>query len=646
MDFNALKMKKLLSIFFALLFGISGLFAANRYANSTDVSTYSPSTFGQLQLNDYIWDTPFSTSGGYGQIYVTNIATQFASLRVGGTIWFDAAALPDLYSVYMTNEANGGAAWQPAGSTTGDVIRLRPLGGQIKTVATSASSTARLWLIADFIQLEINGYVPTFTGMKHDWSGQLMGSFGFTWDGGTVLSDDTFQIMIDGSSGIQSIALYNLDIAHGFCALRIVPGNTDISNVSFRAERLYLHDSIEGEMFYVGQTTGTPFVKWENVTIKDVICARSAAEAIQLQHLLSTAGRAYQENFVIYASADLWKAPFQPFQDNGFQWVVDEGRNVMRNGIIDGSANSPISVISSSVGTPDSDPAVIENVLINDTRDLGIYIGASVNQGVSWEYRNVYFNNANNTYNELTEATVSQYFISYNGSDKSSFINMTWDNSKPNLFEDETGLEIFGTVQDNAMSNPEYRNHGFPDRIAEQIEIYNESYTLAPRVGDKIDYNLDDIGIRWLPGTSYRFYNCILAHTSSGSTHPESDPTHWELIQWDEEGDPSYDAAWDSGDSQSYYPPDDFRLVSNTTWNLEGMGLSSNERNTNYTYFQWMIDDNGDDSGNLELAGKTDPNELEIFAEDRGRYVRCKAYVKLPGGGISTAWLGDWVQVN
>src|SRR5690348_17015251 len=148
-------MKKLLSILFALLVALSAV-GADRLANSTDVSTYATVTNGQMTVNDYIIDTPFSTSGGYGQIYVTNIATKFSGLRTGGTIWLDAVSLPDLFSVYMTNEANGGTAWPSSGSSIDNPIKIRRLGGQIKTVMTASTSTARLWLIADFKDLEIN----------------------------------------------------------------------------------------------------------------------------------------------------------------------------------------------------------------------------------------------------------------------------------------------------------------------------------------------------------------------------------------------------------------------------------------------------------------------------------------------------------
>src|SRR5688572_5738586 len=94
-------MKNLFTILFLLL--SLAISAADRLANSTDVATRPG-----VVLNDYICDTPFSTSGGYGQIFINNLATKMAGIRFGGTIWLDAVALPDLFNIYMTN---GGTLW-------------------------------------------------------------------------------------------------------------------------------------------------------------------------------------------------------------------------------------------------------------------------------------------------------------------------------------------------------------------------------------------------------------------------------------------------------------------------------------------------------------------------------------------------------
>jgi len=118
-------------------------------------------------------------------------------------------------------------------------------------------------------------------------------------------------------------------------------------------------------MFYVGQTTGTPYVKFNLFYVKDVICARASAESAQFQHMFENSVRSYQENFVMWGSGSKYIAPFQAFQDNGLQHVADEGNVTVRNGIIDGVPNTALSVISSPGGTAVLAPVIYQNLLHN-----------------------------------------------------------------------------------------------------------------------------------------------------------------------------------------------------------------------------------------------------------------------------------------
>lgn len=631
-------MKKLLTTFLTLLIAVASVIGANRLANSTDVANMPG-----VQLNDYIEDTPFSTASARGQIYVPNAATRYAGIRFGGTIWIDArtSTMANLYAVEI---GNGNTIWSGV-SDIDNPITIRPFGGQVKFFMNSSSNTARMVLIYDIPNIEFNGFLESHPGMKYPWEGALTGTFGFWISGDVTLNDDPFQLMIDGPSGMNSISIKNVEISGGYCALRIMPGNTNLTLTRFTCERVYMHDVLGGEMFYVGQTTGTPYAVFEEVVIKDVQCVRSATEGIQLQHLIGSATRQYVENFVIQNPAAFWKNPFQQYQDNGGQYATDNGPNTFRNGIIDGAANTALSVLPFTA-TPSGEPIIIENILFNENRYIGIYTGTS-ESGSDWIFRNLYFKDFNNTYPELSEGSTANYVISENNDDRMSFINITKDNTRSNLFENSGVVDdIIGTQNDNAMPDIEYRMPSFPGRSVEQIEYYTEEYaSWSTRAGDKVAYSTDDIVIRPIVGTGIRYYNCISGHTSSSSTHPEDDATKWEVIYWDESGWPSYHVNHDAGDDQTFYGWDDLRLVADSHWNLLGIGLSSNERNTNYTYFQWYIDDNGDETGMKELAGMT-KLELPKSIEDIGRYVRLKAYVKLAGGSIVEEWVNSWTLVN
>src|SRR5688572_23733667 len=254
-------MKRLLTILF--LFLSPALSAANRYATSGDVATYAVSTHGQLKLNDYIIDTATGMSGGLGQIFINNCGTSMSSLPAGGTIWLDAASLPDLYNIYL---ANGSTVWSN-GSTKDNPIKIRPLNGQIKVTMTAASNTARLWLLADFEYVQINGYHEDYPGMKHNWTGPLHNSFGFVLTGGIELNDNSFQLFVGGPTGIETIDIVNVEISGGFCGIRANVETADVTMDRFSITRCYIHDSLEGEGAYLGKTSAAPYVKYTEMLI-------------------------------------------------------------------------------------------------------------------------------------------------------------------------------------------------------------------------------------------------------------------------------------------------------------------------------------------------------------------------------------------
>lgn len=635
-------MKKLL-IFFALLVGISGTFAANRYANSTDVATYAAQG---VQLNDLIWDTPFNTASSRGQIYYPSMASTWGSIRSGGTIWIDgtSSTMANLFNIEI---GNGGSTWTGI-SSEANPVRIRPLNNQIKILMNGSSNTARMVLIYDIPHLEINGYLPSHPGMKHNWTGALHNTFGFVISGDATLSTDSFQLMIDGEYSNGSITIRNIEIENGYCALRIMPGNSSLTGLKLYVENCYFHDTLSGEMFYVGQTTGSPFALFDYMHVRNVICARAGTEAIQLQHMLTNAATSYVENFVIYAAATDFIDPFQDFQSGGTQFLVDEGDNIVRNGIIDGWGYAALNIFSSTAGSPAGETAIFDNILCNDGRATGIYTGPTSN-GVNWEFRNLYFRAFNDTYDEFSGTTVPNYIISENSSDETAFINIWKDNTKANFFENQSVAgQVIGTTVDNGMDAPGYRVPPFPDRIAEQVTFYAEATATQiighPTEDDPVVYQTDDIVARPIVGTGWRFYNCISGHTSSGSTHPEDDPTKWEVIMWDSNGVPSYHDDY-NGVGVTYYPWDDFRLTADSEWNIKGMGLTSNERNTNHTTFQWYIADDNTGTNTKELAGERKLT-FERHIEDVGKYVRLKSFFKPASGPIVEVWVNDWKLVN
>lgn len=619
---------------------------ANRIATLADQATYATVTNGALKEGDGIWDTPTSTVGGTAQLFSTSLASLFSGIRFGGHIWFDCAVLPPIHMVQL---GNGGTLWS-ANSDFNNPITFRTMGGMMDIDMTANSHTARMVLLNDFAHFRWIGGNPSFSGMKYGWQGGLGGKFGVRITGGTVLNEGSFQLMMDAIPGAELIDIRGIEFKHGFCGVRAIPGNTDLTITKFHMEQLLCHQIIDGEGLYIGQTTGTPFAKFQQVEMRDVIMANCAAESMQLQHLImNVIGRhSYQKNFVAFASAMAWKRAFQNFQSNNVQYVCDEGKNTMKDFIIDSCGDSLMNVLSGTTGTPTIEPVIVKNGYVGRGRRIGMYFGVNTG-GVNWEFRNLDFVHFVNNFNELDETAVPTYVVSKNGTDKTSWLDCKRDNTKSSFFEDAgvTGIEQKGITVDNAVPVPDYSNPGFPGRVPEQLEQWTEEYpSWSVRVGDKTSYLTNDIVLLWREGFFMRYYNCILGHTSSAATRPDIDPTHWTLVTWDTAGVPSYDGAHNAGTAQSYDPPWDMRLTADSYHNLLGRGLSMNHRNTNTTTFQWFIYNN-DETNERPLAGQC-TRILEISPEDRGNgyKARLKMYFKEAGGSITEVWVGGYTVLT
>jgi len=636
-------MKKLLTLFFVLVQSV--LFAANGLIDASFVSANASRPNGyMLTVGDGIIDTPFSTSGGYDQIFITNIGTVFNGIRDGGTIWIDVDELNPLFNLYLSN---GGSVWSASSTST---IRIMPLGGKLTTIETGSSNTSRTWLIADIKNLEINGFSETYPGMKWDiGTKKLRGNFGISIGPGTVLSQNPFKILIAGDAGMNggSITLRHMEVWGGFTTLRLVSGNNNITLSKLDIQYCLLGPTLDGENGYFGQTTGTPYAKIANFIFKNNITFCAAADAMQIQHLVAAAEYTDVGNNTYYIGGFKWKDAFQDFQSGNGQIVADDGRIVIRNNIFDGAGYSGIQTISTAGTLSTSEPVIFDNNLINDVREVAIYMNSTMSHGVNWVFRNMYFLNANNTYNELSETTPVTSYVYKNGSDPVAFINPTWDNNKSSLFTSTTGLEIIGTTQDNTLDPPSYVRPCFPGKDANRIEYYSEQYpSWSVRTGDFVAYTAGDVVMRPIVGTGIRWYECSTNHTSSGSTHPESDPTKWDVITWDSLGTPSYDAGWLSGSAQDYdgcwY---DYRQTSNSEWAIKHMGIPE-ERNTDRTTYQWYQNTSASDVGAHEAYGQNHPTKFFKYSEDLGLYVRLKCFLKTPAGDEIETWVNSWTLVN
>ncbi len=628
---------------------------ANRIVIQADIDAYAIQMSGcntQMFLGDIILNTRTATAGdGKGAVFYSAIATTFAGARTGATVWIDGDALGVIYDFRFTN---GGGGVEFAISSEDNPVHIRPIWNtQLKMVRNSSSNGGYTFLCLDLKYLVIDGENDLFPGMR-DGVGThhkfLRGSFGFWASGGLKLeSTHMFSLgVVDGGS----LTIRGIEAEHGFSAIRFNGNNNDWST-DFTAERVYLHDAVDGEGFYIGATHGPPLVKMRRLNIRDVIISRRAAESIQIQHLLENAERAVVENFQIHAGDSRWISEFQPGQDSCIQWSVDQGNNYIQNGVIDGYASVGLVVYGSNQAVPDSNvPAVIQNCVFNDARGIFLFINVSTTQGMRWVYRKIYLTNFNNTYYSETGEPLQDYYVgSNNGTDKHQFQQIYYDGiGKTNVFQNSAGFDLLKIEQKNDLGAIQYVNSGWyepAERIQQWFEFYADYFDGSN--GTPVHWLVGDIAINCIEDLEYRFYKCLIEHTSTTLLMPHlaytgATPT-WKILSWDTNGTRNDQPTWLSGVTQSDYPPDDFRLVADNEWNLKGMGLCSNIQNTLYTQYQWFRSNSPVGINAVPIPnGKT----LEYTPQfcDIGKYLTIGVKVKNKNGIVGEWVYGDWEQVT
>lgn len=605
---------------------------ANRLATSTDVSTYG----NGMQVNDIILDTPSATVGGRVQMNFTLSA--FSGARNSCTIWING----NVGEIYQLNINNGGTVWPQSDISKSAPVTVRPLPGtKVRYVRNSSSNSGYTSSFSHLRHVAFEMENDTYPGMRDGVGAHspfLTGQFGMeitSGEGASFRTDGANQFVIFGVDG-GSISLTGIECRHGFAMIRINAQNQNVT-VDLTIKRCYLHDSLTGEGFYIGMTSGTPVPKFRNFLIEDCILARTGTEAVQLQHFLRGSQRSIVRNLVVFAAAVEWLNAFGGFQDNGVQLLYGDGDCWFENVIIDGFGDNGFNINGSDQGSSKSLPTVVQNCLINDGRNSGIYFNANTTNGLTREWRKLYFRQFNNTYDEV--GTLRSFVISQNnGTETHKFVKCQWDGSKTSLFQSTTGYEIIGFTN-AAMDAPEYVNSGFHEP-AEKIETWKQTYSS----GGNVSWKVGDIAINVESGQEYAFYKCLNNHTAT-ATRPRLDTTNWVKLTWDESGVRSDQVGWASGDTQSNYPPDDFRLVADNIWNKRGMGIYSNEQNTDYTQFQWKRADNAAGTVNVREIPKGRRRKYTPQLEDKGKYL--SLFVRKKTGAGYGSWQNStWKLVS
>lgn len=614
---------------------------ANRVATAGDVTTFAARSKGLLQEGDIILHEGQVNNGGVqaGQLFFQQFATKFATARANAVIWFDATALGTLFLIWFENLGT------PIG--LGHNI-IRPLiGDPIRVVTDSNSNNGQTIVLADFDSIEIDGEFLNkdgYPGMTHGLGVNtfLTGTFGFQVNYGTARSNN-LQCQIKVEDG-GDVIIRGIEVWGGFAAISVNQG-LDAQVNRFIMERIYLHDGHTGEGFYLNRTTGSPRPQVEEILISDCLIARRGTENVQIQSMIAGAVRGQIKNLVSVQSATSWKNAFEDFQDGNAQLLADEGFNEVVNCIFDGGLHC-FRVFSTDQGSPDiAVPFEFRKNLIQNFNIHGIYLHSTASEDLRFIFNKLWVRSKGNKQTEMGAASTTQLMDDDGDTTKRSYIDLEWDDSIGSFATSgsDTGSNKANCGESTVVA-PEFVKSGFlPD---EQVSKWANTYgSYSPNSGVNTTWALGNIMVDGAEGNAYRFYKVTTAHTADG-TAPASNP-NVVLLTWDTAGVRSDQLGFNSGTTQSYFPPDDWRLVANSFYNKKGLGLLSNPLNTDYTQVQWYRGLNNNPAANerYPIPGARTKKYTPSLV-DKGWYISMSVRPRDTNGNYGTQVFGTWKLVS
>lgn len=540
-----------------LLCGVMTASSQNRIATEADRSIYGD----YITPGDLIIDTPTKTKpDGRRDVIYYFMARQWPRLREGATVWLDGDKLGRLDEIMFCNTADALTPWHI------ETARIKNI-PHTRVVATSLACHG-------LKHFELDGQSASYPGLA-SWPESrrfLTGAFGFH----TIAKKEGghgYHVSVrDGGT----VRLNGFEAQFGFSGVRINGGSYDITVEAIEINNFYIHDMTRGEGQYLGATHKPPLAKLKNLVVHNGIVTRTAAEALQFQHL---AGGTNVHNVTIFAADVGWMHAFQPSQDTGIQWSVDGGENKLHHVIVDGYASMGLVPFGSNELSPGG-VSIVSNVLFNDGRDTGMYLHRSATNGVHWIFDDIYFRGIKATYYQQIKRNERDYYVSKkHGTDAVTFKDVIHDGSKPKIFEDTAGIKLTGTISKKSLPKPVYVNSGFHEpahRIKQWHSVYGAYFPVSYRDDSPVkvptQWDAGDIAIN-IDG-AYGFYKCIETH-SAGEKPPAQNP-YFVKLSWDKSGVRSDQPGWDRNSDQSDFPPDDFRLEENNYWKKAGFGFLEN----------------------------------------------------------------------
>lgn len=542
--------KLLLIVFFAGAFSVNG---QNRIASSSDRQIYGD----YITPGDLIIDSPTKIDNGRRDVIYYFMPKQWPALREGATIWIDGDKLGSVNEIKFCNTAKPLTPWHIESASVRNIPHTRIVAGS--------------FVCSGLKNFELDGETDSFPGLKA-WPATrkfLTGAFGFHMVG-NLSGGHAYTVNVRHGGTIR---MNGFEAQHGFSGLRINGGKEDITVEGIEISNFYIHDTGNGEGQYIGAThSNGPYAKLRNVRIHHGVIARTAAEALQLQHLV---GGADVHHITIFAADVRWMNEFMSGQDTGIQWVIDEGENRLHHIIVDGYGS--IGLIPFGSGAPaKKGTSKVSNVLFNDGRDTGLYLHKSTSSGIKWEFDSLFFRSITATYYRETGRKVRDFYISKrHGTDEFRFSNIIHDGCKSKICEAGDGVALVN-ASTRTLPAPEYINSGFHEpahRIKQWHPVYAPYFPVSRRDTAKIkvptEWTAGDIAIE--ASGDYGFYKCLKTHVADGR-RPAENPL-FSRLTWDANGVRSDQPGWKASLPQSVFPPDDLRLKADNYWKKLGLGF-------------------------------------------------------------------------
>jgi hypothetical protein len=484
---------------------------------------------GIYKTGDWILDTPTKVAEGVRELVYYHIGRQWPNLKDNITIWVDGDKLGHLTAFTLRNGPVPTTPWAIKSAT----IRNIP-GTKVKS---------RAFNIVGLVNLKLEGTIDP-------WVIYQTGRYGFHAIG-KIGAGHGFEIsVLDGGT----IEIEGIEAQGGFAGLRLNGDNYPALVNKLVVKKFYIHDTVSGEGQYIGSTKSEPYSRFTNVEISDGYIARTAGEAIQVQHMF---GNVDIHNIQVYCADTRWMNMFGMGQSTGIQWCVDGGINKLHHIIVDGYGSIGVVPFGGHIPAPPDSHSYVHDILFNNGVQAGIYLHPSMKQGITWHFDRLHFRNFTNLYTTTTGNKVVNNIISTtNGTDKVLFSGITYDATKSRVFEkllDPREADCQKVDSDTITYNrsgfhePAYKIRHWCENIAGYFPIaYNQTVPSSWKAGD-IAIEADETA------QTYKFYKYL---TDSDQTKPS---LNQQQLTWDINGTRSDQPTFT--ETYSLYPPDDLRII-------------------------------------------------------------------------------------